>query len=185
MSYQELYDIWRKEKESDELQSIPKSYFVKISQLIKDIMEEGRMLDKNSEKSVILIKEKENVVTMAKDLVRIRFRKMLSYIERDESIQINGLTHEEETIYSGFRFVNENFNKMLKQILNGQKPQIKEIEGVEPKRILVRFLQAIPSIVGSDMKIYGPFKAEDITTLPPENAQILIKNGLAIEVDVL
>jgi len=184
MSYEELYDIWRKEKESDELQSIPRSYFVKISQLIKGIIEEGRMLDKNSEKSAILIKEKENVVWMANDLVRIRFNKMLSYIERDESIQINGLTHEEETIYSGFRFINENFNKMLKQILNGQKPQIKKINGVEPKRILVRFLQAIPSIVGSDMKIYGPFKVEDITTLPPENAQILIKNGLAIEVDV-
>lgn len=184
MSYQELYNLWRKEKESDELQSMPKSYFLKISQLIKDIIEEGRMLDKNSEKSAILKKEKENVVRMAKDLVTIRFYKMLSYIERDESIQINGLTHEEETIYAGFRFVNENFNKMLKQILNGQKPQIKKIDGVEPKRILVRFLQAIPSIVGSDMKIYGPFKAEDITTLPPENAQILIKNGLAIEVDV-
>jgi DNA replication initiation complex subunit (GINS family) len=185
MSYEELYNIWRKEKESDDLQSISKSYFLKISQLIKAIIEEGRMLDRNSEKSAILIKEKENVVMMAKDLVRIRFCKMLRYIEHDEPILINRLTHEEETIYSGFRVTNKNFNKMLKQILIGQKPQIKNIGGVEPKRILVRFLQAIPSIVGSDMKIYGPFMVEDITTLPSENAQILIKNGLATEVEVL
>jgi DNA replication initiation complex subunit (GINS family) len=33
------------------------------------------------------------------------------------------------------------------------------------------------------MKTYGPFKAEDIASLPVENAKILIKQGLAERVE--
>jgi DNA replication initiation complex subunit (GINS family) len=33
------------------------------------------------------------------------------------------------------------------------------------------------------MNMYGPYRAEDIATLPPENARILIKQGIAIEVE--
>jgi DNA replication factor GINS len=51
----------------------------------------------------------------------------------------------------------------------------------EPKRILVRFLQAIPAIIGPDMKAYGPFKEEDVASLPAENAEILITRGVAKE----
>jgi DNA replication factor GINS len=53
----------------------------------------------------------------------------------------------------------------------------------KPKSVLVRFVQEIPAIIGSDMNTYGPFKAEDIATLPPENARILIKQGAAMEVE--
>jgi DNA replication initiation complex subunit (GINS family) len=34
------------------------------------------------------------------------------------------------------------------------------------------------------MKAYGPFKAEDVASLPIENARILIKQGLAEKVNV-
>ena len=34
------------------------------------------------------------------------------------------------------------------------------------------------------MKSYGPFKAEDIATLPSENARALIDKGVAIEHEI-
>ena len=69
----------------------------------------------------------------------------------------------------------------MKDILQGR---LSRIEGEEkPKKMLVRFVQEIPAIVGSDMKTYGPFKPEDIATLPTENARILIKRGVAVEVE--
>jgi DNA replication factor GINS len=49
--------------------------------------------------------------------------------------------------------------------------------------MVLRFVQEIPALVGSDMKTYGPFEPEDIATLPPENARVLIKEGVAVEVD--
>ena len=52
------------------------------------------------------------------------------------------------------------------------------------KRSTIRFLKNIPAIMGADMKSYGPFIAEDVASLPPQNAQILVKQGLAVLVEV-
>jgi len=52
------------------------------------------------------------------------------------------------------------------------------------KRSTIRFLKNIPAIMGADMKSYGPFVAEDVASLPPQNAQILVKQGLAVLVEV-
>jgi DNA replication initiation complex subunit (GINS family) len=46
-------------------------------------------------------------------------------------------------------------------------------------RVALRFLKAIPAVVGADMKTYGPFLAEDVASLPVENAKVLVKRGLA------
>jgi DNA replication initiation complex subunit (GINS family) len=51
-------------------------------------------------------------------------------------------------------------------------------------RSTIRFLKSIPAIMGADMKSYGPFIAEDVASLPPQNAQILVKQGLAVLVEV-
>ena len=70
----------------------------------------------------------------------------------------------------------------MKDILQGRLSHNERKK--KPKKMLLRFIQEIPAIVGSDMKIYGPFKPEDIATLPLENARILIKKGVALEVEV-
>ena len=49
--------------------------------------------------------------------------------------------------------------------------------------IVLRFVKEVPALVGADMMTYGPFYPEDIATLPSENARILIKQGIAIQVD--
>ena len=50
--------------------------------------------------------------------------------------------------------------------------------------MVVRFLKDVPSIVGVDLKTYGPFKSEDVASLPIENARVLIRQGLAVEVEL-
>jgi DNA replication initiation complex subunit (GINS family) len=50
---------------------------------------------------------------------------------------------------------------------------------VAHKRVALRFLQPVPSIIGSDMKTYGPFLVEDVASVPESNAKILVKQGLA------
>jgi len=49
---------------------------------------------------------------------------------------------------------------------------------------VVRFLQDIPEIVGVDLKIYGPYKKEDVGSLPKENAKALIMQGAAVQIEV-
>jgi DNA replication factor GINS len=53
-----------------------------------------------------------------------------------------------------------------------------------PKRILVRFIRDIPAIIGVDMEPYGSFKAEDVATLPLENVESLVKQGVAVKLEV-
>ncbi|HYB93035.1 MAG TPA: hypothetical protein VED00_02720, partial [archaeon] len=63
--------------------------------------------------------------------------------------------------------------------------EIKLKAGAEkPKRLLVRFIQPLPAIVGIDMKSYGPFKSEDIASLPTENAEALLKQKAVVRVDI-
>jgi DNA replication initiation complex subunit (GINS family) len=45
--------------------------------------------------------------------------------------------------------------------------------------IKIRFLKPYPAMVGEDFEIYGPFREEDITFIPKQNAQILIDEKLA------
>lgn len=49
-------------------------------------------------------------------------------------------------------------------------------------RIVVRFLKDVGQMVGADMSTYGPFRAEDIATIPHENAQALISERSAARV---
>lgn len=45
--------------------------------------------------------------------------------------------------------------------------------------ILLRFLKNTPSLVGADLRNYGPFKKEDIAYIPYKNGTILVNDGLA------
>jgi DNA replication initiation complex subunit (GINS family) len=54
----------------------------------------------------------------------------------------------------------------------------------KPKKRVLRFLQETPSIVGADMKTYGPFLPQDVASLPVENAKVLVKQRVAVEVEV-
>jgi DNA replication factor GINS len=57
-------------------------------------------------------------------------------------------------------------------------------EEVPQRRVTLRFLKPVPAIIGSDMKTYGPFMAEDVASVPVENARILTKQGFAENVEV-
>ena len=61
------------------------------------------------------------------------------------------------------------------------------LSDVPPKKnkylVIVRILKDIPEIIGKNLESYGPFKKEDIATIPKENAKSLIKQGAVIEVE--
>jgi DNA replication initiation complex subunit (GINS family) len=71
------------------------------------------------------------------------------------------------------------------QLVQATKAEAKT-EATQPshKRLTIRFLKSIPAIMGADMKSYGPFVAEDVASLPASNAQVLVKQGLAVLIEV-
>jgi DNA replication factor GINS len=51
------------------------------------------------------------------------------------------------------------------------------------KKVVLRFIKNVPKVIGVDMNTYGPFMAEDVASVPVENAKILVKQGLAEKVE--
>lgn len=61
-----------------------------------------------------------------------------------------------------------------------KEPERQKVDGA--KKILVRLLRDVPSFVGADLKTYGPLKSEDVVLLPAQNAESLVKRGIASEI---
>jgi DNA replication factor GINS len=96
---------------------------------------------------------------------------------KGEDIVQETMTSEEKAICSKVLTSSEAVHSLAKEVVRGETMKTK-IE-VEHKRTVLRFLREVPAIIGSDMKTYGPFKVEDIATMPAENAKILAKQKLA------
>jgi len=179
--YDKLYEAWKTEKENAEIQRLPKNFYAKIAEYVKKIREERRMLDKKTTKAKLLSREFKSVKNMAEELVRLRYDKALKKSLARETVPSGVLIEEEEKLYGEILPLAEAYQTFLKGVLRGRLSRIERQE--KPKKTLLRFVQQIPAIVGSDMKPYGPFEPEDIATLPSENARILVKQGVAVEVE--
>jgi len=180
--YNELNEVWKRELENDELERLSLDFYSQIADYLRRLKEESRMLDKRTVKASLLKKEMQNVKRMVHDLIRARYKKLIRKAVKGEKIQSNVLTVEEEKIYVGFSSLAETYWSFAKSILRGYVPKVDV--GQEHKRAVLRFLKDVPAIIGADMKTYGPFKVEDVASLPIENAKILIKQGLAEKVEV-
>lgn len=180
--YNELYEAWRKEKENAELQVLPKDFYIKLAEYVKKTRVESRMLDEKTTRAKLLTHESKNVQKMTQELVLLRHEKTVKKALTGEAIPTEGLTEEEGKLAKDVVHPFESFQILLKAILTGRMPQLERME--KPKKKVLRFTKEIPAIIGADMKTYGPFKPEDIASLPQENAKILVKQGVAVEVEV-
>jgi DNA replication initiation complex subunit (GINS family) len=165
--YEKIYSVWEKEQKEDTLQRLEDSFYIEAKKFL-----EALITDKNEPEPLLnklVKKEYNNISFMLNDLINIRLDKILRSIRIGKELNKEKLLHEEKALYERFK------NDLLQ--LFGEKalpPEVKEIEEKNESFLLIRFLRQLPAIVGSDMKIYGPFQVEDIATLPRENAKALI-----------
>ena len=141
-------------------------------------------MDKKTAKSRLLDRESERVKCMLQELVWARYKKLPSSL----------LADEEESLCAGFLSFAESYQKFTDKLLRGKiSPQVsnpvpshasKEAVKKVNKRVVLRFVKAVPAVVGVDMKTYGPFMVEDVASVPVENAKILVKQGLAEKVEL-
>jgi len=181
--YDTVYDVWKKERESTELQPLSKDFYVLLASYVKEIREESRMLDEKTAKARLVKYELRNVRRLIRALAQIRLEKIFLATTQGKTIPAEVLTAEEEKLCGEMMPLAESFQEVLNGILHGRTPKV-EAEKQKSKRVLVRFLRETPAIIGSDMKSYGPFKPEDVGTVPSENANVLVKQGVAARVEL-
>jgi DNA replication initiation complex subunit (GINS family) len=180
--YDTLYTVWLKEKQNEELQKLPKDFYAKLSEYTGRIRQEGRMLDQKSAKALLVSQELANVKRLLEELATLRFRKIVKNLASAKSLKKEELTSEEERMLLGLRPVFESFQSFLKDSSRGMTTRVEE-QTDQSKKMLVRFLREAPAIVGADLKVYGPFSIEDVATLPVENARVLIKHNIAMQIE--
>jgi DNA replication initiation complex subunit (GINS family) len=181
--YGELYTAWRVEIENSDLCSLPPDFYVRAGDYLRKIKEESKMLDRKSVKNSLLEHELANVLRMVQEIVQMRYRKIAKRLVNGQKIPLESLAAEEAKLCNELVPSADAFNRFAENLLQGQVTKV-EAEAIVHKRVTLRFLKQVPSIIGADMKTYGPFLVEDVASVPVENAKILVKQGLAKQVEI-
>jgi|WetSurMetagenome_2_1015567.scaffolds.fasta_scaffold11953_3 DNA replication initiation complex subunit (GINS family) len=205
--YNELYIAWKQETDNINLGGLPRDFYIRLADYLKRIREENS-LENKTVKANLLAHEAQNVFRMLDELLEDRCKKIQKTITDSQKLPSELLTIEEAKMSENLMAFTGDYKKFTQDLLQG-KIQIQEksiipvqaqisataqatatpiivklINESSRKRVVLRFIKNIPGIIGSDMKTYGPFAAEDVASLPAENAKMLVKQGLAVIVEI-
>ena len=181
--YSILLDAWKRERRSQSVQPLPDSFYSDMSEYASRLREQTRMLDTGSMRARIAEKERDNAEKMIKDLFQMRARKIAAAEMDGSPIDPMSLTAEEKRLHAELSRLLSAHSEALRNMLVGRAPQV--AAKLTPSGFkVVRFVEALPAIIGIDMKTYGPFRPEDVASIPAENAENLIRRGIAKEVVV-
>jgi DNA replication initiation complex subunit (GINS family) len=176
--YNELYNTWRSEKNSPLPTPLPDDFFKRATNYLEGLQEDSGSSDPHSAQGRLLIREKEIAGRLLVELKQTRFRKILENAKNGVLVKEQNLMGEERTLLRDlsefFAVRNEDYAK--REDIGAAVPR--------PELTVVRFLMNIPEIVGTDLRIYGPYKKEDVGSLPAENAHALVEQGAAKVIEV-
>lgn len=174
--YEELFARWKEEKLSEALQPLPEDFYGRLSSYIAELMDGLRLLDEKSFKAQLMAEELSRARRLASDLIGLRFEKLMR-IAFNKGALPSSIAREEERLRVMLLELAMYVEDLKRSIEEGREPPSPWPTGT--KVLAVRFLEDVPAIVGIDMKEYGPFKREEIAALPLENAEALIRKGVA------
>lgn len=199
--YRRLHNAWSKEQKSTELQNIPDDFLHEMKAYIATINKTPT--DENTLAGQLTRTEKQYANQLLRELTENRLKKIVTLEAYGKPIDAQAMTPEEQRLHSNMRQLLSGFRQGSElpepaprpEQPRAETPQQKKTQRAKPipkpvikpdevELILLRFLQPLPAIMGIDMKAYGPFQPEDLATIPVQNAQNLIKRGIAKPVEV-
>jgi DNA replication factor GINS len=155
------------EKSSTGLSKLPDGFFEEVRTYMEN---KARMSREESEQWAL-----DSVKRRLRTIFERRERKILNAAHGfiDSGVVPESMTEEEKKF----------FGKVVECLNVFQKEREGKLEKKEDL-VLVTVLDAVQKFVGINMKNYGPFGKGDITTLPEQNADLLIKKGLAEKIEM-
>ena len=175
--YNEIYKAWKSEKICILPEHLANDFYQRANNYLKGLQEDSLSSDPHTLQSRLLIRERDIVGRLLDELREERLHKILENAKNGISVPEDGLTVEEQPLVHTLNSSLATFREQ-KLETNNASPALEQTE-----LTVVRFLQDIPEIVGTDLRIYGPYKKEDVGSLPTRNAQALIKQGAAKAID--
>ena len=183
MSSDEIYDLsvlYRtalNEIENNDVQQITPDFFTTLSQFI------GKL--KTEEYSGIEAKLKNDLVDKTSLLTSLIMKFRLEKASIQTNTNKENLIDEERFVLDSSDEMQERNEMILTSTLNGKTKVLESIsQKHKTKPISIRFLKDVDEITAVDSEKYGPFKSEDIATIPNKDAQELITKNLAVKIHI-
>jgi len=200
ITYEVLYDALRMEKQRAELQQLDKEFY---QNLVRYIGEKREILKSQENKDSVFTnievqKTRKQIENIQKILIELYERREAKIIElaliatkstHTNSQEKENMLKEEKTFYEEVYYLLNSYKEnVLASMLSGKQVQIKD----EPKDLKdenmptttikrLKFVASVPTFVGTDLNVYGPFEKEDMAEIPQDVANLLIKTKKAIE----
>ena len=170
-----LHNTVLRETENDSLLEIKPNFYQNLSDFIGNL--------RKQEFDDVENKIKDTMIEMVTELTSLLIHIRLEKISNSDDFDISYLLDEEKFILDSLDEQNERTEMILSATINGKSKFLESLaENHKIKKFVIRFLDNVDEIVGADLEKYGPFKAEDIATIPYENAQALIAKNIATKV---
>jgi len=172
---QSLHSKVLRETENDSIQELEPDFYRNLSDFLGNL--------KKQEFDGIESKIKQSLIDMTSDLTSLLLSIRLEKTTKSDGIDFTNLLDEEKFILDTEEQKRERTEMILSATINGKSKFLESIsQNHKTKTVVLRFLQNVDEIVGADLEKYGPFKPEDIATLPYENAQALITKNIATKI---
>ncbi len=183
ITYNELYDALRKERYSEQLQPIPKSFIKEVAAYLKDKKE---IVDKeNDDFSDTIAKTKkqfENSIAIFRELMLRRKKKILelAFVAAETGIS-------KRDFENMLAVEKESFDGIMKCLAKSDKEVAKMLKGAEEnkksKNKMVVFIKDTEEFLDLEGNKLGPFKKGDAVNISEEIANILIVDKKAESVE--
>ena len=170
-----LHHIVLREIENDSLVEIEPDFYRNLSDFIGNLRKQEFDGIENKIKNTLI----DMVIELTSLLIQIRLDK----ISKSTDLETSYLLDEEKFILDSQEDQKERTEMILSATINGKSKFLESLtQNHKTKKIVIRFLNEVDEIIGVDLEKYGPFKTEDIATIPYENAQALIAKNIATKV---
>ncbi len=195
ITYENLYEILRREKYRTELQKIDETFYQDV---VKYLQEKTAILQSQSKKeSIFASTEVEKTQTQLKNVLKIlrelyekRENKILQFAlfcSRSKNAQdTSTMLPEEFALYTHLKDTLDNYRGgILNNLLQTKLPTVgridpKDLKGEEKTDSLaIHVLKDIPEFVGPDLSVYGPYKIGEKQELPRMIAEMLVNTEQA------
>lgn len=182
IGYNELYEILRKEKYSEALQSLPKNFLNQFKEYISERSKESSAsTDLFSDSIAKSKKQLENSFALFRELILKRKKKILNLVfiatetgimKRDYENMLEIEKQTFDTLVKAF----EEGDKSLSNILNNKQ------DTTSPYKMII-FKSDVEQFMDHTGNTIGPFTSGQLANLDTEVAQILVSGEKATFVD--
>lgn len=173
--YKAILDLWYRERTSNNLCEISRDLEDQVYTYAAQARRDIRISDKRSIESIVQRQEMSMVRQLVESIFDIRLRKIILLAMQGKQVE-NLMDFEKYAYFNLSRIISEHRDR-IRNVAYDMKIRSPRVE--ERHRFLVHFIEPFSRVIGEDIKPYGPFKLNDIATLPAGNVRALARRHLA------